>query len=139
MGTGHGKVKVISLGKQNLQSEKSVIASNTSLQHKVNLYGLIKVDMPREDVNCFKWSDAPYKFLGLIILAVIVWFIRRKCMQKRKDDAVKQEKVIVEDMGRKAAKIAEEKFLKQTAIQMSCLEQMFNTQVLPLMQQQYNT
>ena len=57
-----------------------------------------------------KWSDATYIFLGLIILAVFVWFIRRKCMQKRTDDASKQETVIVEDIGRKAAKIAEEKF-----------------------------
>ena len=103
------------------------------------MFGLIKVDTPREDANGdggqvnaipFKWSDATYKFLGLIVLAVIVWFIRHKCLTKRADYAAKQEKAIVEDIGRKSVKIAEEKFSKQTAIQMSCLEQMFNTQVL---------
>ena len=136
MHAGPGKVMALSPGAQNLQFDKSVIASNTSLQHKVNLYRLINVDTSREDANSdggqvnaigFKWSDATYMFLGLIILAVVVWFIRRK----RTDGAAKQEAVLVEEIGRKAAKIAEEKFLKQTAIQMSCLEQMFITQVPP--------
>ena len=55
-------------------------------------------------------------------------------MKKRTDEAAKQETVMVEEIGRKAAKIAEEKILKQTAIPMSCLEQIFNPQVIPLMQ-----
>ena len=73
-------------------------------------------------------------FLGLIILAVIAWLLGHKCMKKRTDEAAKQETVMVEEIGRKAAKIAEEKIFKQTAIQMSCFGQMFNPQVLPLIQ-----
>ena len=55
-------------------------------------------------------------------------------MKKRTDEAAKQETVMVQEIGRKAAKIAEEKISKQTAIRMICLEQMCNPQVLPLMQ-----
>ena len=88
MHAGPGKVMALSPGAQNLQFDKSVIASNTSLQHKVNLYRLINVDTSREDANSdggqvnvigFQWSNATYIFLGLIILTVFVCFIRRTC------------------------------------------------------------
>ena len=86
------------------------------------------------DAFGFHWNDATEIFLGMIFLAVVAWFIRHKYRQKRADEAVKQETVMLEEIGRKAAKIAEEKIFKQTAIQMSCFGQMFNPQVLPLIQ-----
>ena len=61
-------------------------------------------------------------FLGLIFLVVVAWSIRRKCMQKRIDEAPKQETVMVEEIERNADKIDEGNFLKQPQYKWAALK-----------------
>ena len=74
--------------------------------------------------------------LAAVNLGALVWFIRRRYRKKKAEQAKNNEMTKIEEVSRRATEIAEKKLHEQTTVQMTKLEQMFNHQIVLMLQNQ---
>ena len=121
----------------------TIEAPEDQITHNDNIYGLIAVDGSSEKIyggqaNAlgYHWTDMTKVLLAIVIIGVALWFVRKRCMKMKTDEAKNHETQKIEEVSRRASEMAEKKLYYQTVVQMSRLEQMLNQQIVPMLQNQ---
>ena len=111
--------------------------------HNDNVYGLISVDAGIDELNGgrantlgFHWLDMTEVVLAAVIIGALVWFVRRCYKKKKAEQARNNETTKIEEISRRATENAKRKLHEQTVVKITKLEQMFNNQVVPMLQNQ---